>query len=236
MSRFLTFPAGGQAKWLVLAACLLILVGSGAANLPGRYTDAENNESTSYLPGDAESTKVLALTEELQGGEQAPVVIVYRREGGLTERRPGAHRGRPRELNRTVEENPGGIYRAVSPFAEPRPRRPATRCCMIGNITGDGEGSTILDPIADIRDRVQRSGRRPARSKVTGPAGFSADVIKVFEGINGTLLGAALLLVVVLLILIYRSPVFWLDPALRRRSSPRSRRAAIGYGARPRSG
>jgi RND superfamily putative drug exporter len=50
--------------------------------------------------------------------------------------------------------------------------------------------------------------------KVTGGAGFSADAIKVFEGINGTLLAAAGSLVLILLILIYRSPIFWLIPIM----------------------
>ena len=45
-----------------------------------------------------------------------------------------------------------------------------------------------------------------------GPAGISADAIKIFEGINGTLLLAAVSLVFVLLILIYRSPLFWIFP------------------------
>ena len=49
---------------------------------------------------------------------------------------------------------------------------------------------------------------------MTGPAGFSADAIKVFEGINGTLLAAAGALVLLLLILIYRSPFFWFFPLL----------------------
>ena len=57
MSRFLTFPAGRIAKFVVLAVCLIALFASGAANLPGKYSDAENNESTSFLPGDAESTE-----------------------------------------------------------------------------------------------------------------------------------------------------------------------------------
>src|ERR671932_93698 len=47
-----------------------------------------------------------------------------------------------------------------------------------------------------------------------GGAGFSADAIKVFEGINGTLLLAAGTLVFVLLILIYRSPFLFLIPLL----------------------
>ena len=62
-----------------------IFIAAGPANLPGKFSDAEDNESTSFLPGDAESTEVLAKAETLQGGELAPAVIVYRREAGLTD-------------------------------------------------------------------------------------------------------------------------------------------------------
>ena len=48
--------------------------------------------------------------------------------------------------------------------------------------------------------------------KITGGAGYAADAIKVFENINGTLLLAAFTLVIVLLILIYRSPIFLFIP------------------------
>ena len=228
MSRFLTVPAGRVAKFVVLAVCVLALVASGAANLPGKYTDAENNESTSFLPGDAESTRVLAIAEELQGGEQAPVVIVYRREGGLTDADRAAIRSDREELNAAIEANKDDIYRAVSPFAEPRPSQAGDAALLIGNITGDGDGATILDPVDDIRDRVSDPGGGLV-VKVTGPAGFAADAIKVFENINGTLLGSALLLVVVLLILIYRSPVFLWIPLFAVVFAEVATRS-IGYG------
>src|ERR671917_2265977 len=78
-------PAGPTAKWVVFAIWVVgILIAAGPANLPGKFTDAEENESTSFLPGDAESTKALTASEELQGGELAPAVIVYQREAGLT--------------------------------------------------------------------------------------------------------------------------------------------------------
>ena len=48
--------------------------------------------------------------------------------------------------------------------------------------------------------------------KVTGAAGYGADAIKVFGNINGTLLGVTALVVLILLILIYRSPIFWAIP------------------------
>ena len=76
--------AGRRAKWVVFLVWLVGMFIAFGANLPGKFTDAEENESTSFLPGDAESTKVLTAAEELQGGELAPAVIVYRREGGLT--------------------------------------------------------------------------------------------------------------------------------------------------------
>src|SRR5215207_6770374 len=77
--------AGPRAKWAVFLVWFVgIFIAAGPANLTGRFTDAEENESTSFLPGDAESTKALAATEELQAGELAPAVIVYRRESGLT--------------------------------------------------------------------------------------------------------------------------------------------------------
>ena len=49
-------------------------------------------------------------------------------------------------------------------------------------------------------------------AKVTGPAGFPADAVEVFNDINSTLLMATAALVLVLLIVIYRSPIFWLIP------------------------
>ena len=66
-------------------------------------------------------------------------------------------------------------------------------------------------------------------TKVTGGAGYSADAIKVFEGINGTLLLSAFVLVLLLLILIYRSPIFWLIPILAVGFAEIATRA-LGYG------
>jgi RND superfamily putative drug exporter len=78
-------PARRRAKWLVFAIWIVgIFIAVGPADLPTKFSDAEKNESTSFLPGDAESTKALTATEDLQGGELAPAVIVYRRDTGLT--------------------------------------------------------------------------------------------------------------------------------------------------------
>ncbi len=221
MSSLLTFPAGRGAKWVVTLVWLAVMVAVGSANLPGKFADAEENESSSYLPADAESTRALDVTERLQGGELAPMIVVYRREGGLTRadrRRIAADRA---ELN-------GLKLRATSKFTGPVISRDRSAALLQADITGDGDGDTIVDPVEAVRERVSDPGGG-LEAKVTGPAGFSADAIKVFEGINGTLVGAAFLLVLVLLILIYRSPLFFWIPLIAVGFAELATRG-VGYG------
>ncbi len=77
-------------------------------------------------------------------------------------------------------------------------------------IAASGDTDTLIDGTKELR-RIQASGHG-LQTAVTGPAGFSTDAVDVFAKINGTLLLATGLLVFVLLILIYRSPIFWFIP------------------------
>jgi RND superfamily putative drug exporter len=231
--------AGPRAKWVVFLVWLVgIFIAVGPAQLPTKFTDAENNESTSYLPGDAESTKALTATKNLQGGELAPAVIVYYRESGLTaadgaklqddvkrmtERRfPGVIRdgakaagGGPQARQPNGCAGPAttipGQPTDYAPFVGPVCSPDGKAAIVTAYIRGNGEGDTILDPVDYWRDTVSDPGGG-LQVKITGGAGYSADAIKVFEGINGTLLLAAVSLVIVLLILIYRSPIFLFIP------------------------
>ena len=90
MSSVFAFPAGRLAKWLVAVGWLVLVVAIIGANLPGKFADAEKNESTSFLPGDAESTKALEVTERLQGGEQSLLVGVEVLPSRLVEEGPPA--------------------------------------------------------------------------------------------------------------------------------------------------
>lgn len=234
-----TIAAGPRAKWVVFLVWLVgIFIAVGPAQLPTKFMDAENNESTSYLPGDAESTKALEATKSLQGGELASAVIVYHRESGLT---PADLAKIPSDVKRMTARRFDGVVRdgAKAAGGGPQVRRPngcaspsttvpgqpegyapfvGPVCSADGKaaivtsyIRGNGESDTILDPVDYWRDKVSDPGGG-LQVKITGGAGYSADAIKVFEGINGTLLLAAVSLVIVLLILIYRSPIFLFVP------------------------
>jgi RND superfamily putative drug exporter len=246
---FFTFPAGKRAKWVVFVLWFLgVFIASGPANLPGKFEDAESNEATSYLPGDAESTKALKATESLQNGEIAPAVIIFRRESGLTaadrrtiaedvqkmtaKRFPGvvpdgataAAGGKHQDTQATSEAAKGlpagcgtptstipGQPGGYAPFVGPICSKDGKAAIVSAYIKGNGEGERILDPVKFWRDEISDPGGG-LEVKITGGAGFSADAIEVFEGINGTLLLAAVSLVIFLLIVIYRSPMFFFIP------------------------
>jgi RND superfamily putative drug exporter len=248
---FFTFPAGRRTKWVVFVLWLLgIFVAAGPAGLPEKFTDAEDNESTSFLPGDAESTDALKATEELQDGELAPTVIVYRRAAGLTpadfeqirkdvhemtaERLPsvvadgataaaGGKTGEPDEAQpppgslppgcgaptATIAGQPSGY----APFVGPICSEDGKAAIITAYLKGDGEAEGITEPIDAWREVASNPGGG-LEVKITGGGGFAADAISVFENINGTLFAAALGLVIFLLILIYRSPMFFLIPLI----------------------
>src|SRR3954454_1830906 len=213
MQRLLTFPASRRGKWIVFAVWFVAIGLTIGLNLPGKFADAEENESTSFLPGDAESTKALAAAKRLQNGEQAPMVAIFRRDGGL---RPADERTIEVRVKRFNAERARLAAQGQDPFRRTTAfqRGPRVRDAVIytANINADtGKSDTILDPVDTAREIISDPGGG-LEAQVTGGAGFSADAIKVFESINGTLLLAAGTLVFVLLILIYRSPFFFLIP------------------------
>ncbi|HWJ42378.1 MAG TPA: MMPL family transporter [Solirubrobacterales bacterium] len=265
---FFTFPAGRRSKWVVFAVWFFaIFVAVGIADLPGKFEEAENNEATSYLPGDAESTAALSATEELQNGEIAPAVIVFRRESGLT---PGdfktieetvgrmaskpfrgliadgetaAAGGKPAEPDREFDQARASTEGTVctgpttvvpgqpadfTPFVGPVCSQDGKAAIVTAYINAEGEGERIVDPVKFWRDQIDEEAGG-LETKITGGAGFSADAIEVFEGINGTLLLAAVSLVIFLLIVIYRSPIFLFVPLISVIFAEMLSRS-IGYG------
>ncbi len=200
MQGFFRAITGKRGRWVVVGLWLLAVVAFGAAQLPTKFEEVQKNESTSFLPGEAESTKALTDAEEIRGEESVTIVAVYRNPDGLTAADKARIRADRRELNSLDLARTG-------PFAPPVFSKNGQAALLNADIAVNGEGETITGPVDEVRAKV--SGERDGMTvKVTGSAGFSADAIKVFEGINGTLLIAASALVFILLALIYRSPLF----------------------------
>ena len=132
-------------------------------------------------------------------------------------------------------EGPGAPAHAVpgqppgyAPFVGPIPSPDGKAAIVTAYIKGNGRanGSSTRSSTGANRSSDPGGG---LEVKITGGAGFSADAIEVFEGINGTLLLAAVSLVIFLLIAIYRSPMFLFIPLIAVLFAETLSRS-IGYG------
>ncbi|MDX3518756.1 MMPL family transporter [Streptomyces scabiei] len=199
---------GRRAKWVVLGLWLVVLF--VVAPFATKLTDAQDNDAASWLPGSAESTQVLEISEGFRP-EQIPAVVVYARESGLTAEDRAAIQADVRELKGLTahgiigDQTRGPVYdRAVDPRAAQ----------VLVPITMDEKGWERIAPAVDsIRDEVGEGGDGLA-VHITGPGGTSADFSEAFEGIDSTLLMSAMAVVIVMLLLTYRSPTLILVPLL----------------------
>ena len=84
MAKLLTFPAGRRAKWVVLVAWLLAIAGASAPTCPASSPTPRRTSRPRSCPATPSRPGRCRSTEQLQGCELAPIVVVYRRDGGLT--------------------------------------------------------------------------------------------------------------------------------------------------------
>src|SRR6516164_10045446 len=82
LRRIAEIPAGTWTKWVVVGFWLVVLV--LALPLSSKLTGAEKNDTKYWLPGGAESTKVLDVQSRFQSPNVYTGVVVYQRASGLT--------------------------------------------------------------------------------------------------------------------------------------------------------
>jgi len=202
------FVCGRRSKWLIVALWLVVLV--IAAPFGAKLNDAQDNDAQSWLPGSAESTQVLDTSQHFRP-EQIPAVVVYTRDGGLTVR----DRQQIAEDARQIKTLRAHGIRGAETQGPVFDRQAAPRAAQIYvPITMDARGWQRIAPAVDsIRDQVGKGGNGLA-VHITGPGGTSADFSKAFEGIDTTLLFSAMAVVIVMLLLTFRSPTLLFVPLL----------------------
>jgi RND superfamily putative drug exporter len=206
--RVARLVCGRRSKWVVLALWVILLV--ALAPLAQKLNDAEKNDSASWLPGKAESTKVLQLQKDFVP-ESAPAVVVYTRPGGLT---PAdvAKIGQDAAAVRGMTADGITGSRTVGPVLD-RTQSPRAAQLIVPIEMGQSGWSSIENAVDDLRTSATKNAAG-LEVHITGPGGYSADTNKAFAGIDGTLLFSALGVVVVILLITYRSLSLLLLPVI----------------------
>src|SRR6266508_3039375 len=191
----------GWPRWLLPAVgiVLFLLIGGPLANIGGKLSEVQRNDSASFLPGGAEATAVSAASKRFTGLESTPAIVVYERPSGtMTE----ADRIELTLVTLAIAEH------LNSRLAGP-PRGPV--------VSDDGKAAQIIVPFAgsdpkpireDVRWLRQRAAEVPdLEVHVAGPAGAVTDLVDVFGAVNGVLLLVTAAVVLLILVLAYRSPI-----------------------------
>jgi RND superfamily putative drug exporter len=203
--RLAAIPAGRRTKWVVLLAW--VAIAAVAFPLGGRLTSVQRNDAASYLPRNAESTRVNRQLAGFPDSGSLTAVVVYRRETGLT----AADRARAAaDRDLLARRYPAG-QPTPAPVRSPDGKALVTSIPLPASDASDAETRKLLAYVDDVR-RTVGGGQGGLQVAVTGPAGYTADLSEVVQDIDTRLLLATALVVALLLILTYRSPLLWLVP------------------------
>ncbi len=200
---------GRRTKWIVLALWVVALAVAGP--LAGKLTGVEKNDNSAWLPGSAEATEVLDRQHTFQPQDTAAAIVVYERKSGLTD----ADIQKAAADARTFARYTNVSGKVLDPIRSTQDGATPQAIQTIVPITfGTGGWSAIGNTVEQIRGVAQTGNADGLTVHITGPAGVDADQSKAFKGIDSTLLYSTLAVVVVILLLTYRSPVLWLLPVI----------------------
>ncbi|MDO3687170.1 MMPL family transporter [Micromonospora sp. C28ISP2-4] len=202
MSLFTRVVRGRLAAWLTLAAALV--VGVVAFGLP--KPDNPAPVSDTGLSVEWQSTQVERLQEQLPSKDaQTALVVVSRADGG-------ALSGADRSTLDGISGELGSL--AAGGRVSPAQVSPDGTVALVAvPLSTEGGPSAVVDEVEKLREAV---GDLPGELtvEVTGGPAFTADLGKVFQGADTTLLLVTAAVVAVLLLVTYRSPFLWLVPLL----------------------
>src|SRR3954452_12687148 len=189
-------------KWIVLVAWVVIFGISGG--FAQKLTDVQDNEASSWLPGSAESTRALDELKPFQDPNAIPTVVVYHRDGGLSQQ----------DLQAVSAQLPkiqamDGVTGKVAGPALSSDREVA-QTLVTYNFGKDG-WNKLPDTADDLKKIIKIPG---VETRIAGQGGQATASANAFAGLDGTLLFATLGVVILILLFTYRSPLLWLLPII----------------------
>lgn len=205
-SRFMNALFGSRRRAGIVVLLWLILVGALASAAPA-LEDVENNAGANEPPPSSQSMQAAELAaRQFPRNEGTPAIVVVRGADAaatasavdrIVTSIDAAKADNPSIAATVTANNPGGDnLRTTDGDSE----------MIIVSLTGDPTDETFHNTVGDLRELVNEAAG-PADAAVTGPAGIATDTVEVFSSGDRILLLGTILLVAIILLVIYRSPI-----------------------------
>ncbi len=161
----------------------------------GKIDEVSSNDLATFLPTNAESTKVKNELERFLPADTMPVVIVFESDNALSSDETD-------EITaaRDAVQSTGAVKGDASKALTSEDKKAAF---IVVPLDSNSEFDEVIGKLQTALDKQDIS----LSYKFTGPAMFARDLNKAFAGIDGTLLFVALGVVFLILLFVYRSPL-----------------------------
>jgi len=205
----------------LLAAVVMVvwLLAAGVGGpLVGRLAEVQKNDNASFVPASAESTEVARFVEKASDTNDLPYLIVLESGSEITPQQQERAAALARELPRLPlpELGPGRTVGEFlgTPSPAPIPSADKRALLLVLNLDSAKADDTInsttpmYETALEVRKLLESDlAGSGLTGYLAGPGGLLADFVTAFEGIDGVLLGVALSVVLVILLIVYRSPI-----------------------------
>ncbi len=182
------------------AVLLVVWLGIGGAFGPyaGKLGEVSTNDQSAFLPRSAESTRVTEEQKDFQKSTTLPAIVVWTSDSGADDTLPGDTAAAATRALAGLAGEPG-VAGTPSPALPSEDDRALQGVVQLDSDLGDA----LPDTLERVRDAAR--GVPGTTVGIAGPAASQADLKDAFGGIDGLLLGVALIAVLVILLLVYRS-------------------------------
>ena len=205
-------PRGLPVFTVVAVAILAFLAGGSGSSYQAKLVEVQKNDNASYLPGSAESTKVLNESRKFNKVENVPGFMVFHRASGLT----SEDRAAVTKAAGTIAATPGVATDALIPQ---QVSSDGTTIALFTPLVSKENGKDVrADKLVEVEQKIvdDTTAGLPAGLEAypAGQGGFFLAFFDAFAGADSTLLYVALAVVIIILLFVYRSPVLWFFPIM----------------------
>ena len=189
-------------RWLIPAVLVLVwlFVVGPLGSFAGKLGEVQENDSASFLPASAESTRASEISQGFSDDETIPAIVVYEFQEPIDD----ATLGLIAADAASIQQIEGVVGEVVGPV--PAEDGLAATLILDLDFPEDSDPGIVVE---EVRQTLADSAAPDAGATIytTGPAGFLADFAEAFGEIDGLLLLVTLAVVLVILLIVYRSPI-----------------------------
>ena len=207
MRRIITWSVRGRHPWIVIAIWIVV---AGALSMGPKLQSVTTNDASKGLSNAVESKRADALQQQyFPNAKGVPVIVVYSSDAALTAADKAA-----------IAQGEAWLKSGAEPInsASVQYSPDGKGALIFASLDGNPGDASFRDSVQAMRDHFGTSVNG-MQVEITGPGGLITDVYKIFLNADVKLLIGTVVLVLVLLLLIYRSPVLPFVPLI-----------AVGFG------